>query len=199
MLLAALALTARWLSNGDGVLASSKALSDDRDGIWPGLGNGHRNDRLAGQSWRGHLFPADSLRHAVVQDFSSSSHLLRLRVLHPIAGSDRFHLCLWLQAFWRKQERSPWMPSSHHTDSDCAWRNERGPLRLAADDASTVAEIFLILLVLCVRRSALLATHIRAFRFLERAPALIGVLVSNCGPYQPPRRALFMRTTTSDC
>jgi heme A synthase len=58
------------------------------------------------------LFPADSLRYAVVQDFSSSSHiLLRLRVLHPIAAVIGSLYVLWLlQTFWRKQERSPWMP-----------------------------------------------------------------------------------------
>jgi len=58
------------------------------------------------------IFPADSLRHAVVQDFSSSSHiLLRLRVLHPIAAVIGSIYVLWLlQTFWRKQERSPWMP-----------------------------------------------------------------------------------------
>jgi heme A synthase len=58
------------------------------------------------------IFPADSLRHAVVQDFSSNSHiLLRLRVLHPIAAVFGSIYVLWLlQTVWRKQERSPWMP-----------------------------------------------------------------------------------------
>jgi len=56
------------------------------------------------------MFPADSLRHAVSQDFSSSSPtLLRLRVLHPIAAviGSLYVLCL-LRVFWRKQERSTW-------------------------------------------------------------------------------------------
>jgi heme A synthase len=55
--------------------------------------------------------PADSLRHAVAQDVSSSSPtLLRLRVLHPIAVVIGSLYVLWLlQAFWRKRERSTWM------------------------------------------------------------------------------------------
>jgi heme A synthase len=58
------------------------------------------------------LFPADSLRQAVVQDFSSSSHiLLRLRVLHPIAAVIGSIYVLWLvHTFWRKQERFAWVP-----------------------------------------------------------------------------------------
>jgi cytochrome c oxidase assembly protein subunit 15 len=58
------------------------------------------------------LFPADSLRHAVVQDFSSSSHiLLRLRVLHPLAAVIGSLYVLWLiHTLWRKRERSPWVP-----------------------------------------------------------------------------------------
>jgi len=57
------------------------------------------------------MFPADSLRHAVLQDFSSSSPtLLRLRVLHPIAAVIGSLYVLWLlHAFWRKRERSAWM------------------------------------------------------------------------------------------
>jgi cytochrome c oxidase assembly protein subunit 15 len=57
------------------------------------------------------IFPADSLPHAVVQDFPSSSHILsRLRLLQPIAVVIGSIYVLWLlQNFWRKQERSPWM------------------------------------------------------------------------------------------
>jgi cytochrome c oxidase assembly protein subunit 15 len=57
------------------------------------------------------IFPADSLRHAVVQDFSSSSPaLLRLRVLHPIAAVIGSIYVLWLiHTFWRKQGRFSWV------------------------------------------------------------------------------------------
>ena len=112
LLLAALALTAKWLSNRDG-----------RFGVVPrpyqtiAMGLGLVSVMLIGvtgslASLGDTLFPADSLRHAVAQDFSTSSHiLLRLRVLHPIAAVIGSIYVLWLlQTFWRKQERSPWMP-----------------------------------------------------------------------------------------
>lgn len=53
------------------------------------------------------IFPADSLWHAVLQDFSSSSHvLLRLRVLHPIGAVIGSVYVLWLiHVFWQKQDR----------------------------------------------------------------------------------------------
>jgi cytochrome c oxidase assembly protein subunit 15 len=57
------------------------------------------------------IFPSDSLRHALMQDFSASSHvLLRLRPLHPVAaviGSMYVFWLLW--SHWRQQDRSPWM------------------------------------------------------------------------------------------
>jgi heme a synthase len=110
-LLAALALTASWLSNGcqrfgfvrtpyQAIAAGFGLVSVMVIGVTGSLAS-------LGDT----LFPADSLRHAVVQDFSSSSHiLLRLRVLHPIAAVIGSIYVLWLlQAFWRKQERSAWM------------------------------------------------------------------------------------------
>ena len=62
------------------------------------------------------IFPPDSLPHAVMQDFSWSSHmLLRLRVLHPIAVVIGSIYVLWLlQAFWGKQDAwrgCPFLPS----------------------------------------------------------------------------------------
>jgi heme a synthase len=111
LLIAALALTAKWLSNRDG-----------RFGVVPrpyqtiAMGLGLVSLMLIGMtgslaSLGDTLFPADSLWHAVGQDFSSSSHiLLRLRVLHPIAAVIGSIYVLWLlQTFWRKQERSPWI------------------------------------------------------------------------------------------
>jgi len=112
LLLAALALTASWLSN-----------RDRRFGVVPRLyqtiatGLGLVSVMVIGMtgslaSLGDTMFPVDSLRHAVVQDFASSSPiLLRLRVLHPIAAVIGSLYVLWLlQTFWRKQERSPWMP-----------------------------------------------------------------------------------------
>ena len=111
LLLAALALTAWWLSNSDG-----------RFGVVPkpyqtiATGLGLLSVIVIGMtgslaSFGDTIFPADSLPHAVVQDFSSSSHILsRLRLLHPIAVVIGSIYLLWLlQDFWRKQERSPWM------------------------------------------------------------------------------------------
>ena len=57
------------------------------------------------------IFPSDSLRHALTQDFSASSHaLLRLRLLHPFAaviGSMYVFWLLW--SHWRKQDHSLWI------------------------------------------------------------------------------------------
>src|SRR5882672_3357184 len=111
LLLAALTLTASWLSN-----------RDRRLGVVPrpfqmiAMGLGLVSVMVIGMtgslaSLGDTMFPADSLRHAVMQDFSSSSHiLLRLRVLHPIAAVIGSIYVLWLlQTFWRKQERSAWV------------------------------------------------------------------------------------------
>ena len=111
LLLAALALTARWLSNGDrrlGVVARCYQTIATGLGMVSVMVIGMTGS-LA--SFGDSIFPADSLPHAVVQDFSSSSHiLLRLRVLHPIAVVIGSIYIVWLlQTFWRRQERSPWM------------------------------------------------------------------------------------------
>ncbi len=111
LLLAALALTARWISSGG---RRFNAVRTPYLTIATGLGLVSvmvvgMTGSLA--SLGDTIFPADSLRHAVVQDFSSSGPtLLRLRVLHPIAVVIGSLYVLWLlQAFWRKQERSAWM------------------------------------------------------------------------------------------
>jgi heme A synthase len=57
------------------------------------------------------IFPSDSLRHALMQDSSASSHvLLRLRLLHPVAAVIGSMFVFWL--LWshrRKQDHSPWL------------------------------------------------------------------------------------------
>jgi heme a synthase len=111
LLLAALALAAKWLSNRDGRFGVVR-----RPFQTIAMGLGLVSVMVIGMtgslaSLGDTLFPADSLRHAVVEDFSTNTHiLLRLRVLHPIAAVIGSIYVLWLlQAFWRKQERSAWM------------------------------------------------------------------------------------------
>src|SRR6267154_6890775 len=112
LLLAALALTAMWLSNRKGRLGVvPKPLQMIAMGL--GLVSVMAIGMTGSLANLGDtMFPADSLRRAVVQDFSSSSHiLLRLRVLHPVAAVIGSIYVLWLlQAFWRKQERFGWVP-----------------------------------------------------------------------------------------
>src|SRR6266404_1441564 len=111
-LLAALGLTARWISS-DGrrfsAVRTPYQIIATRLGLVSVMVIGITGSL---SSFGDTIFPADSLRHAVLQDFSSSSHiLLRLRVLHPIVAVVGSTYILWLlQTFWRKQERSPWMP-----------------------------------------------------------------------------------------
>jgi len=109
-LLAALALTARWISSGG---RRFSAVRTPYLTIATGLGLVSvmvigMTGSLA--SLDDTIFPADSLRHAIVRDLSSSSPtLLRLRVLHPIAVVIGSLFVFWLlQALWRKQERSAW-------------------------------------------------------------------------------------------
>src|SRR6267378_1786217 len=111
LLLAALALTASWLSN-----------RDRRFGVVPrpyqtiAAGLGLVSVMVIGitgslASLGDTIFPADSLRHAVLDDFSSSSPtLLRLRVVHPIAAVIGSLYVSWLlRVFRRKRERSTCM------------------------------------------------------------------------------------------
>jgi cytochrome c oxidase assembly protein subunit 15 len=110
------------------------------------------------------IFPADSLRHAVVQDFSASSHIrLRLRVLHPIAVVIGSIYVLWLvHTFWRKQGRSPWMPLLTITLTGQIALGAMNVILLAPVWLKLmhllVAEMFWILLVLASAQQ-LFATH----------------------------------------
>ena len=110
-LLAALGLTARWISSGGRRFSAVRTpyqIIATRLGLVSVMVIGITGSL---SSFGDTIFPADSLRHAVLQDFSSSGPtLLRLRVLHPIAVVVGSMYVLWLlQAFWRKQERSAWM------------------------------------------------------------------------------------------
>ena len=122
LLLAALAFTAKWLSNRDGHFAMVIGMTGS---LAASLG--------------GTLFPADSLRHAVVEDYSTSSHiLLRLRVLHD-RRSDRFHLSFVAAPDSRAKTRALALDAAHTNCSDRARHMERDPVDpcLAADGAST--------------------------------------------------------------
>jgi heme A synthase len=111
LLLAALALTAKWLSKPGRHFA---VLAEPYERIAVGIGLVSviaigTTGSLA--SLGDTIFPSDSLRHALMQDFSAGSHvLLRLRLLHPVAavlGSMYVFWLLWRH--WRKQDHSPWM------------------------------------------------------------------------------------------
>lgn len=110
LLLAALALTARWLSNGE-----RRFVVVAKPHEWIAIGLGLVSVMVIGMtgslaSLGDTIFPGGSLRQALTQDFSSSSHtLLRLRLLHPVAAVMGSLYVLWLLwNFWGKQERSRW-------------------------------------------------------------------------------------------
>jgi cytochrome c oxidase assembly protein subunit 15 len=110
LLLAALSLTARWLSNRERRFVVV-AKSHERIAIGLGL-VAVMVIGLTGSlaSLGDTVFPPGSLRHALMQDFSSSSHaLLRLRLLHPVAAAIGSLYVLWL--LWKfcvKPDRSAW-------------------------------------------------------------------------------------------
>jgi heme a synthase len=111
LLLAALALTAKWLSSRDPRFSSA---ARPHQMISTGLGLVSvmvigMTGSLA--SLGDTIFPSDSLRHALMQDFSASSHiLLRLRLFHPVAAVVGSTYVVWLLwSLWRKQDHSPWM------------------------------------------------------------------------------------------
>ena len=110
-LLAALALTATWLSSSS---PRFRFLRKPSTGIATGLGLA--SVVLIGMTGSlatlgDNLFPTRSVRQALVADFSSSSPaLLRLRVLHPVAVVFGSLYVFWLlHSVWRKHERSLWM------------------------------------------------------------------------------------------
>jgi heme a synthase len=176
LLLAALALTASWLSNYDrrfGVVRAPYQTIATVLGLVSVMVIGMTGS-LA--SLGDTLFPADSLRHAVLQDFSSSGHiLLRLRVLHPIAAVIGSIYVLWLlQTFWRKQERFAWVPLLTITLSCQVALGVVNVMLLTPVWLQMthllVAEMFWILLVLA-SADQLLATHHSAVPILQKESA----------------------------
>jgi heme a synthase len=110
LLLAGLSLTSRWLSNR-GRRFMVVAKPHERIAIGLGLVCVMATGMTGSLASLGDtIFPAGSLRHALMQDFSSSSHvLLRLRLLHPVAAVMGSIYVLWLLwKFWGKPDRSIW-------------------------------------------------------------------------------------------
>src|SRR6266849_5387080 len=110
LLLAALTLTARWLSNRERRFVEVAKLHE-RIAIGLGLVSVMVIGMTGSLASLGDtIFPAGSLRYALMQDFSSSSHvLLRLRLLHPVAAVMGSIYVLWLlRSFWGKQDHSQW-------------------------------------------------------------------------------------------
>jgi len=110
LLLGALALTARWLSNRKRRLV---VLAEPYERIAIGLGLvSVMATGITGSlaSLGDTIFPVASLRLALMQDVSSSSHtLLRLRLLHPVVALMGTAYGLWVfSSFWGKQDRFPW-------------------------------------------------------------------------------------------
>jgi len=110
LLLAALSLTARWLSNrGRRFVVVAKPY--ERMAIGLGLACVMAIGMTGSLASLGDtIFPVGSLRHALMQDFSSGSHVLvRLRLLHPVAAVMGSIYVLWLLwKSWGKQVGSGW-------------------------------------------------------------------------------------------
>ncbi len=96
LLLAALALTADWLSGGQrrlSVIKNSAEIVTVVVGLLATILIGITGSIAAlGDT----LFPATSLRTSLIQDFSSGNILLRLRFLHPVAAGIGAIYVLWI-------------------------------------------------------------------------------------------------------
>jgi cytochrome c oxidase assembly protein subunit 15 len=110
LLLAALTLTARWLSNRKRRFVVVRK-PQERIAIGLGLVSVMAIGMTGSLASLGDtIFPVGSLRHALMQDFSSSSHvLLRLRLLHPVAAVIGSLYVLWL--LWNLQGKRDWSAS----------------------------------------------------------------------------------------
>lgn len=96
LLLAALALTAHWLSEGRrgfSVVKNRAEIAAIVLGLFATMCIGITGSLAAlGDT----LFPATSLRSSLMEDFSSGNILLRLRFLHPVAAAIAAIYVLWL-------------------------------------------------------------------------------------------------------
>jgi cytochrome c oxidase assembly protein subunit 15 len=109
LLLAALTLTARWLSNRERRVVVRKP--HERIAIGLGLVSVMAIGMTGSLAGLGDtIFPVGSLRHTLMQDFSSSSQvLLRLRLLHPVAAVIGSLYVFWL--LWNLQGKRDWSAS----------------------------------------------------------------------------------------
>ena len=110
LLLAALALTALWLSNRHRCFFMA-AKPHERIAIGLGLASVMAIGITGSLASLGDtIFPVGSLRVALIQDVSSSSHaLLRLRLLHPVAAVVGSIFVFWLLlTLWVKRDGSSW-------------------------------------------------------------------------------------------
>ena len=204
LLLAALALTARWLSNGDRSLGMVARLYQT---IATGLGVVSVvvigiTGSLASFGDTFH-FPAAThctgMRSYPARLLVEQSHSVALEGPPPHRRSDRFHLCLVAASIVLEKARTLAMdaPSYHHTGcSDCARHNERDPFGpcLAADYASTRCRNVLDPARTCVRRSIVCQPPFGPSGFPKREqPRYLEPRLQGYGAYQPRRRALSMR------
>jgi len=177
LLLTALSLTARWLSNR-GRRFVVVAKPHERVAIGLGLVAVLIIGVTGSLTSLGDtVFPAGSLRHALMQDFSSSSHvLLRLRLLHPIAAAIGSLYVLWLLwNLWGKQGPSAWTRILSVILTAQIGLGAMNVLLLAPVWLQMahllVAELVWILLVLG-SAELLLASNISAPRLFEKSPAM---------------------------
>ena len=96
LLLAALAMTAHWLSEGHRRLSAAQngaEIAAVVSGLLATMCLGITGSLAAlGDT----LFPATSLRTSLIEDFSSGNILLRLRFLHPVVAAVAAIYVLWL-------------------------------------------------------------------------------------------------------
>jgi heme a synthase len=97
LLVAALTLTAKWLSNSPSRYAASAKRFEAlliAVGLFCVVATGTTGSLAAlGDT----IFPSVTIRNALVQDFSSNSHvLLRLRTLHPVVAVAAVLYVLWM-------------------------------------------------------------------------------------------------------
>src|SRR5262245_6695479 len=97
LLVAALTLTAKWLANGSHRVGAS-AMRWERVVIAIGLFSVMATGMTGSLAALGDtIFPSTTLRDALLQDFSSNTHiLLRLRTLHPLTAVVAILYVLWM-------------------------------------------------------------------------------------------------------
>src|SRR5262249_27091536 len=96
LLLAALALTAQWLSRGHRRFSLVKNRAEIVAVVFGLLATMCIAITGSLAAFGDTLFPATSLRASLIQDFSSGNILLRLRFLHPVAAAIGAMYVLWI-------------------------------------------------------------------------------------------------------